>query len=402
MEIDGALNLPFEEQIKFFREKANIPTARWDDLWKDQHAKGFMVAGANRQVVADFRAAVDKAIAQGTTLKEFQKDFDGIVARNGWQYKGSRDWRSELIYDTNIRTSYMAGRYKQMTDPDVLGFRPYWEYRHGATGSPQRPRPWHLAWDGTVLPADDPWWNTHYPPNGWRCSCGIAPLSEGDMRRKGKRGPDEAPASPIDPGTGEPVGIDKGWGYNVGKAAWGESEAKALMEGAGKWKDLGAWGPEQYGRPSQVPVDAARVELGPRVRPGDVAALRGAFKEAVGGDSVFLKDPTGDVVCVNQAITDHIAESEKRWDGREEYFPLIPELIEDPYEVWVNFAKNEISGRIAIRKKYVKAVRIEKNRAIGLFAEEQDGYWIGGTFFRGGLTGAGNLRKGRLIYGRDH
>jgi hypothetical protein len=38
----------------------------------------------------------------------------------------------------------------------------------------------------------------------------------------GKTGPDQAPDSPIDPETGAPVGIDKGWDYNVGAAYLGQ------------------------------------------------------------------------------------------------------------------------------------------------------------------------------------
>ncbi len=45
---------------------------------------------ARRPWLADFRAAVDKAISQGTTLAEFRKDFDTIVAKYGWSYNGSR------------------------------------------------------------------------------------------------------------------------------------------------------------------------------------------------------------------------------------------------------------------------------------------------------------------------
>jgi len=33
-------SLPFEEQIAFFRQKLNIPTARWDDLWQEAHDTG--------------------------------------------------------------------------------------------------------------------------------------------------------------------------------------------------------------------------------------------------------------------------------------------------------------------------------------------------------------------------
>ncbi len=161
-------NLPFGEAIEFFRSKLLIPTERWTDLWKAMHDRGFMVAGAMKEdLLGDFQKAVAKAIEEGTTLAEFRKDFDGIVKKHGWSYKGSRGWRSNVIYSTNVRTAYQAGRYRQMTDPDVLKARPFWQYRHGHS---QEPRQLHLSWDGMVLAADDPWWQTHYPPNGWGCT----------------------------------------------------------------------------------------------------------------------------------------------------------------------------------------------------------------------------------------
>jgi hypothetical protein len=205
----------FERGTGVFVE--NDQTQKWDDLWKDQHAKGFMVAGAYKaELLSYFRAAVDKAITKGTTLAEFQKDFDGIVARHGWSYNGSRNWRSELIYSTNIRTSYAAGRWEQLTDPEQMQVMPYLTYKHGDS---RVPRPEHLAWDGLTLPADDPWWKTHYPPNGWGCKCRVYGSTKSEYAAAQKKGLGKAPSSPIDQATGEPAGIDKGWGYNAGEAA---------------------------------------------------------------------------------------------------------------------------------------------------------------------------------------
>ena len=217
MAIELALKKPFAEAVDFFRGKVNMPTARWDDLWKDQHARAFMIAGATKaDLLADFRAAVDKAISEGTTLETFRKDFDRIVAKHGWSYNGGRNWRSSVIYRTNIRTAYSAGRWQQMTDPDLLKLRPYLLYRHGDSA---QPRPMHLSWDGTVLPADHPWWDTHYTPNGWGCQCKVFSVGQRDLDRMGLDGPTAAPPIEIDPKTGAPFGIDKGWDYNVGKAA---------------------------------------------------------------------------------------------------------------------------------------------------------------------------------------
>lgn len=213
---------PFDEAIAFFRQKLNIPTERWDDLWKLMHTKGFMVAGAMQEdLLEDLRTAVDRAISEGITLNEFRKDFDALVEKSGWIYKGGRNWRTKVIYETNLRTAYHAGRYQQMTDPDVTALRPYWQYRHGNS---RNPRELHLGWNGMVLRYDDPWWNTHYPPNGWGCKCRVVTLSRRDLARMGKSGPDTAPEIEYrewEDRNGKkhqvPVGIDPGWDYNVGQ-----------------------------------------------------------------------------------------------------------------------------------------------------------------------------------------
>lgn len=217
-------NLPFNEAIAFFRNKIDMPSDRWTDVWKDSHDVGFMVAGAAKaDLLNDLRNAVDRAISEGTTLEQFRRDFDEIITRTGWDYRGGRGWRTRVIYETNLRTSYAAGRHAQLTDPDLLRVRPYWRYLHGGSADP---RPEHLSWDGLVLPADDPWWNEHYPPNGWGCSCKVVAVGPDDLKRLGKDGPDQAPATeraPWSDTTGArqedvPKGIDPGFNYPPGRS----------------------------------------------------------------------------------------------------------------------------------------------------------------------------------------
>ena len=182
-------DLPFEEQIRHLKDKVRVPTKKWTDIWQGAHTRAFVVAGATKEeLLCDFQSAIIKALETGSTLQDFRRDFDETVARHGWSYKGGRNWRSRVIFETNLRTSYQAARFEQMKE--LGGERPYWRYRHGDS---RKPRKEHLAWDGLVLRYDDPWWKTHYPPNGWGCRCTVVALTESEMKALGKEHPDQAP-----------------------------------------------------------------------------------------------------------------------------------------------------------------------------------------------------------------
>ncbi len=217
-------SLPFDEQIQFFRDKVSIDTNAWTDVYAAGHDIGFMVSGAKGEVLADLRRAIDRFVSEGKTLADFRKDFDAVVARTGWAYNGGRNWRTRVIYETNLRQSYAAGREAQMADPELRKARPYGLYRHGGS---RDPRPEHLAHDGVVLPLDHPWWSVWSPMNGWGCSCKKYTLSESDVERFGLTVLDKAPEidweektvgvrGPSPRTVRVPKGIDPGFEYAPG------------------------------------------------------------------------------------------------------------------------------------------------------------------------------------------
>lgn len=223
-DLQAGFRKPFREQVAAFRLRLETlqPTAKWDDLWQAQHDRAFMVAGATKaDLLADLAAAINKAESTGTTLEEFRRDFRAIVEKNGWHgWKGEgtargEAWRTKVIYKTNMRTSYAAGRWAQL---QAAGY-PLLIYRHGGSLDP---RVDHLGWDGLILPSDHPFWVTHAPPNGWGCSCYIngARSEAGAVRLGGKPGK-KLPANwnVLDGKTGAPIGIDKGWAYAPGATA---------------------------------------------------------------------------------------------------------------------------------------------------------------------------------------
>jgi len=232
--VSGALRRPFTEQIAFFRGKLGnlVPTEFWDDLEREQHDTGFMVAGAQKaDLLSDLAAAVDRTIAEGKSLDAFRKDFKAIVQRHGWHgwtgegTKAGEAWRTRTIYKTNASTSYAAGRYAQLVERDY----PLWIYFHGGS---KEPRPEHQALDGICLPPSHPFWKIFYPPSEWGCSCYVVGArSERAARRLGGDPDKKLPDGwdKINPKTGTPFGVGRGWDY-----APGESVAPIVQAAAEK------------------------------------------------------------------------------------------------------------------------------------------------------------------------
>jgi hypothetical protein len=221
---DGKFNQTFQEQLDYLKQKLDLPTQRWDDILNEAHDRAFIVAGAAKaDLLNDFHTAINQAVADGKSIGWFKKEFEAIVQKHGWEgwtgsdTKAGRDWRARVIYNTNIRASYAAGRYAQLTDPELLKARPYWKYIHNDTVA--HPRPLHQSWNGTVLPYDDPFWSQHYPPNGFGCRCRITAVTAADY--KGYPPPDDGTYTKVDK-NGEihtlPKGVDYGWGYTPGKS----------------------------------------------------------------------------------------------------------------------------------------------------------------------------------------
>lgn len=229
----SAIGLPFQEAIDYLSQKTNVTSTGWTDVWQKANAKAFTVAGATSMaLVEDFRREVAKALETGSTIQEFRKTFDDIVRRNGWDHVGKPGWRSRVIFETNLGMAYSAGRYAQQTEPATLAAFPYWQYVHSGA---KHPRKQHLAWNGTVLRADDPFWDWAYPPNGWGCGCRVRPVSEAGLKRQGRTGVDKAPErlpiTHVDRKTGEVLkgsqGVDIGFDYNPGQV-WKNAPGTAV------------------------------------------------------------------------------------------------------------------------------------------------------------------------------
>lgn len=211
----------FNEAIDNLKSKLPEGTLAWDSLAGPVHGKVFAVAGAtSTDLVRDIQQAVVDAKANGSTITDFRKDWDTIVQRHGWTYNGKRGWRTRVVFDANMRSATMAGRWAQLqANADR---RPFLQYR---TAGDARVRPQHRQWNGRIYPISDAFWSTHYPPNGWGCRCTVRAYGQAEMEAKGLQvsQPFQVKTRAVLDRDGAlvdqvPVGIDPGWDHNVGQS----------------------------------------------------------------------------------------------------------------------------------------------------------------------------------------
>ena len=244
-----------EAAIKSFERKGLEISFDWRDVDADEHARNFTVAkGMRLDVLTDFQGAMANANRNGTTLEQFKKDLIPTLQAKGWWGKqlmsdpltgedrlvqlGSPH-RLRTIFDVNLRASYAAGKWKRAKDmagrvQSQSGQKVYLRY---VSVRDDQTRPAHANLHGTVLPLDHPFWDTHYPPNGWGCRCTIQIMTERQVKRMGYEvspDPEVKTREWFNARTGEvsniPEGIDPGWSHNVGKSATRAEAGRVFAE----------------------------------------------------------------------------------------------------------------------------------------------------------------------------
>ena len=396
-------SLPFSEQIAFFRRKFSTKTDAWTDVYGSAHDNEFMVAGANRDaLLADLRTAVEKSL-DGGTLETFRKDFAAIVARYGWSYNGGFEWRSRTIYETNLRSAYMAGRYQQLMD--MRDTHPYWEYVH--SDAVEHPRQEHLGWNGMVLRADDPWWIYHFPINAWGCQCSVIARTEDDLRRMGKDGPDTAPPvkfmarvigqrSPGGPRTViVPEGIDPGFEHTPGRSRY-FSEVPP-PRGSNPVGD-GPFTPVAESPATAAPLPAPRPAPVPEGDTDAVDTFLQLFGATADHDAAF-QDPTGQRIAIGSDMF-----TSPNGQGQ---IPLtlaqalqLAEAVRHPDEIWAQIVWLPEEQQSLVRRYYL--ARLQQEGEVDplsvVFATGRDG-WAGNISTDDTLLQS--LRQGISLWSRE-
>jgi hypothetical protein len=198
-----------KEALAYLKNKKLQPAFSYKDVWHEEHATAFTVAKAMQlDVLSDLQTAVVDAMEQGQSFESFKKNIKPLLQQKGWWGKkemtdpltgqtvnaqlGS-DRRLQTIYRVNMRSAYQKGQYERTMASDL---HPYLMYRIGPS---VHHREDHVSWDGLILPKDDPWWDSHFPPNGWGCKCYTRAITETRKKQYENEG---IPTAPRLDGTG--------------------------------------------------------------------------------------------------------------------------------------------------------------------------------------------------------
>lgn len=415
----------FDQAIDFYRNKIKLPTSGWTDIWQEQHSHAFVVAGAAHDaLVEDFYNAIQKAKWEGGGYDEFRTRFDEIVAKHGWAHNGSPGWRSKIIYDTNITQAYNAGREKQMMD--MIHIRPYGQYRHTSI---EHPRLEHKAWDGLIIPLDDPWWDTHTPQNAWGCKCKKYSLSRTEAKqmwdKAGKSGPDAAPPiEMVERVVGKngsnprtvwvPKGIDPGFAYNPGKS-WLEPHTVPPLQGYNAvLEERGTPWPTGFTPPpipkmTKIPASMLLpADIAPEVAVADFLDVFGASMD----QGAAFTDAAGSSLAITKALFQD-GNGEFKWlaqldkADRLRYVNLLAMTLIEPDEIWWAWVQDtKDKGRWRLKRRYLKAFDIEGTGefSFAVFEWGTTG-WTGSTTFMANQKSEefrqayfNRQRNGRLVY----
>ncbi|MDY0397140.1 MAG: phage minor head protein [Desulfuromonas thiophila] len=244
-------------------------------------------------------------------------------------------------------------------------------------------RPSHAAQHGKVYRHDHPYWDTWYPPNGFRCRCSVRTLSDRQLQSRGLTPETDDPTGkliePVDPVTGGKMPArlmmpDKGFGLNPGKT-WREFD-QVVWQQASTWPEAfrnaiitsmaGAELRQQVYEQTIKELMARRQATGQLIPVGWVRPEIMAALEARG---IGLETP---LIAMTDKQALHALRDSKAAKLTEADFLRIPEIIRNPEAVILHknrllyVVTREIDGR---KNKIVVEInrRVKKQGTVNAF-----------------------------------
>lgn len=170
------------QAIKYLESMGYKITWNWQTQLEAIRQHAFTVAKVTKaDILMMFKESLEKALKEGVAYQDWKKSIDQLLEQKGYRTReDGTAWRKDVIFRTNLQSAYQSGRYHEMKEASEE--LPYWQY---IAIMDSRTRPNHAALNGKVFRADDPFWKTHYPPNGYNCRCRVRALSSEQVRQMG-------------------------------------------------------------------------------------------------------------------------------------------------------------------------------------------------------------------------
>ena len=219
IDLGYAIGLPPERAITYFEERGKVlsPIHSWREIWREANARAFTVAQSARfNILGDIHEELAKALKEGKTEQQFIKNLETRLKAKGWwgrqevlgpdgklvKVQLGSPHRLKTIFRANMRSSYAAAHYEAAKR--VADEFPIWIYDAVMDEST---RPSHAALNDLAFRHDDPFWDSHYPPNGFNCRCMVRKMTEAEATEEGVQVTDGA--RHLEPAPERPGGIDK-------------------------------------------------------------------------------------------------------------------------------------------------------------------------------------------------
>ncbi len=202
-EVPNSFERIWDKLVKELYQQKNINST---DLLKQtakELSKAMLAGGVSYETLPELAAFMQENIFVFSGFKTYQelKQASLLLRDTNGKLRSFTDFKKEIKklnatyngaflnaeYNLAVSSSQMATKWKgfesQKDDYDLV---------YDAVND-KRTRPEHAAIDGVVEPVDSPFWNTHYPPNGWNCRCTVYQVEKGT---KGTTMPKDIPANP--------------------------------------------------------------------------------------------------------------------------------------------------------------------------------------------------------------